>query len=182
MKSNSVFVSSLLAIILGVGVGCARKPDDAKISSDIQGKFSQDSGLATKQLTVQAEDGVVTLAGRVDNDAQREAAGRQAGSTPGVKTVINNLQVNSTAVKPPAAPPQAPPSVRASGASPDGKAKPVAGKKTSRGRLSDSSMAANNSPSDSNDKQTVTNDPPADTGSQPAPAADHVASQAPPPH
>ena len=182
MKSNSVFVSSLLAIILGVGVGCARKPDDAKISSDIQGKFSQDSGLATKQVTVQAEDGVVTLAGKVDNDAQREAAGRQAGSTPGVKTVINNLQVgNSAAVTPPAAPPQAAPSVRASGASPDGKAKPVAGKKTSRRRLSDSSIAANNSPSDSNDNHTVTNDPPADTGSQPAAAADNVASQAPPP-
>src|SRR5438270_12388083 len=138
MKSNSVFVSSLLAIILGVGVGCARKPDDAKVSSDIQGKFSQDSGLATKQLTVQAEDGVVTLAGRVDNDAQREAAGRQTGSTPGVKTVINNLQVgNSAAVMPPAAPRQAAPSVRASGASPAGTGNAVAGKNTSRRRLSD---------------------------------------------
>jgi hypothetical protein len=41
MKRTSLFVSSLvLASVLGLGMGCARKPDDAKISSDIQGKFS----------------------------------------------------------------------------------------------------------------------------------------------
>src|SRR5206468_12762428 len=81
MKTNSLFMSSfVLAIVLSMGVGCAKKPDDAKISSDIQGKFSQDSGLSSKQLTVQANDGVVTLAGNVDSEAQREAAGRQAAS------------------------------------------------------------------------------------------------------
>ena len=72
-------------MILGFEPGCARKPDDAKISSEIQSKFSQDSGLSTKQLTVQANDGVVTLSGNVDNDAQREAASRQAASVAGVK-------------------------------------------------------------------------------------------------
>jgi len=40
---------------------------------------------------------VVTLAGSVDNDAQRDAAGRQAASVAGVKTVINNLQVGNVA-------------------------------------------------------------------------------------
>jgi len=85
MKTNSRFMSSfitplLLAIVLGMGAGCARKPDDAKISSEVQSKFSQDSGLASKQLSVKAEEGVVTLAGSVDNDAQRDAAGRQAAS------------------------------------------------------------------------------------------------------
>ena len=53
--------SCVLALILLLGVGCARKLDDAKMSSDIQNKFSQDSGLASKQLTVQANNGVVTL-------------------------------------------------------------------------------------------------------------------------
>ena len=83
----------LLTIILASGIGCARKPEDAKISSDIQSKFSSDSGLSGKQLTVQASNGVVTLAGFVDNDAQREAAARQAASVAGVKEVVNNLQV-----------------------------------------------------------------------------------------
>ncbi len=94
MPTTSRFATLVvLAIALGLGAGCARKPDDAKISSEVQGKFSQDSGLSTKQLTVQASDGVVTLGGTVDNDAQREAASRQAASVPGVKTVVNNLKV-----------------------------------------------------------------------------------------
>jgi hypothetical protein len=97
MNRVSCVLVSLLAAILLASVGCSRQPDDAKISSDIQGKFSQDSGLSGKQLTVQASNGVVTLAGFVDNDAQRAAAARQAASVAGVKEVVNNLQVGSAA-------------------------------------------------------------------------------------
>jgi hypothetical protein len=93
MLTTRFATAVILAITLGLGMGCARKPDDARISAGVQGKFSQDSGLSTKQLTVQFSDGVVTLGGTVDNDAQREAASRQAASVPGVKTVVNNLKV-----------------------------------------------------------------------------------------
>ena len=94
MKRHSpLFVCLILALSMSLELGCVKKPDDAKISSDIQGKFSQDSGLAGKQLSVQTADGVVTLSGNVDNDAQREAASRQAASISGVKQVLNNLQV-----------------------------------------------------------------------------------------
>jgi len=94
-KQSPLILSFLVAIILGLGLGCAKKPDDAKISSEIQDKFSQDSGLGAKQLSVKADGGVVTLSGTVDNDAQREAAGKQAASIAGVKTVINNLEVSN---------------------------------------------------------------------------------------
>ncbi len=99
MKTISLSVSVfLLASILGLGTGCAKKPDDAKIAGDIQNKFSQDSGLSGKQLSVQASEGTVTLGGTVDNDSQREAASRQAASEPGVKQIINNLQVGTAPV------------------------------------------------------------------------------------
>ena len=95
MRKLSSVVLLSLGLVLVSSVGCARKPDDAKISSQIQQKYSQDSGLSSRQLTVQATNGVVTLTGFVDNDAQRMAAARQAASVDGVKEVVNNLQVGS---------------------------------------------------------------------------------------
>jgi BON domain len=137
MKTNSLFTSSIaLAMVLGLGAACAKKPDDAKISSDVQARFSQDSGLSTKQLTVQASNGVVTIAGAVDNDVQREAAGRQAASVEGVKTVINNLQVGNAPAAAVTQPPtkQAPPNqakttTQASN-TPLANGKPAAGRKS----------------------------------------------------
>ena len=106
MNRVSLTLVIFLIGILALSASCARKPNDAKISSDIQNRMSQDSGLSTKQLTVQTSNGVVTLAGFVDNNAQREAAARQAASVEGVKEVVNNLQVgiaSNAALPPPAA-------------------------------------------------------------------------------
>ena len=190
MKTNSRFMSSfitplLLAIVLGMGAGCARKPDDAKISSEVQSKFSQDSGLASKQLSVKAEEGVVTLAGSVDNDAQRDAAGRQAASVAGVKTVINNLQVGNVAaatMAPAAAPP--PESMAATTKTSAGthaeKTKPAA-RKSSKARTSDDSNAAANSADTSIASQMSGGQQPEAAAQTPPPEADNTAAQAPPP-
>src|SRR5436305_5596965 len=93
--SRQSWYAGVLGIILLLGVGCARKLDDAKMSSEIQSKFSQDSGLASTQLTVQANNGVVTLSGSVDSAAQRDAAAQQDASVGGVKAVMTNVQVGS---------------------------------------------------------------------------------------
>ncbi len=87
------FGTALLGSVLTLGVGCAKAPTDAQVASNIQSKLAADSGLQNKQLTVQAANGTVTLSGTVDNDAEREAAAKYAGSAPGVKLVVNNLQV-----------------------------------------------------------------------------------------
>jgi len=94
----------LLSIVLS-SVGCSKAPTDAQIASDIQNKLNTDSGLQGKQLTVQADKGLVTLSGQVDNDAQRDAAARYASGEAGVKQVVNNLQV----APPPPVEAQAPP-------------------------------------------------------------------------
>ncbi|MGA8490448.1 MAG: BON domain-containing protein, partial [Terriglobales bacterium] len=97
---GTVLLSALIA-----SVGCAKTPTDAQIASDIQNKLNLDSGLQGKQLAVQADKGSVTLSGQVDTDAQRDAAARYASSEPGVKQVVNNLQV----APPPPVEAQAPP-------------------------------------------------------------------------
>jgi hypothetical protein len=91
------FGSALSLATVAVGVGCTRAPSDAQVTSEIQTKLSADSGLQNKQLTVQAANGTVTLSGTVDNDAEREAAAKYAATAPGVKQVINNLQVGAMA-------------------------------------------------------------------------------------
>jgi BON domain-containing protein len=87
----------LLVGILAVGVACTKAPDDSQMTAQIQSKLSQDSGLQGKAITVQTSSGVVTLSGTVDNDAQRTAAARYASEIPGVKQVVNNLQIMSAA-------------------------------------------------------------------------------------
>jgi len=162
MKKTSLLgFSFLLAIVLGLGVGCGKKPDDAKISSEIQGKFSQDSGLSTKQLTVQTNNGVVTLGGTVDNGAQREAASRQAASVAGVREIVNNLQVGNA----PAAV-AAPAATRTPSIAQSDRGTPGVGRKGRKTRASENSDANNNSANDSNtiqtnpDNQSASNAPP----------------------
>lgn len=99
----------VLVAIFTVGVACTKAPDDGQMTTQIQSRLSQDSGLQGKQIAVQTSNGVVTLSGTVDNDAQRTAASRYASEIPGVKQVVNNLQIMSAAAPPPAAPDDATP-------------------------------------------------------------------------
>lgn len=95
MKTRvSLYVTAVVLLtVLAVATGCSKAPNDAQITSDIQTKLSADSGLQGKQLSVQTANGTVTLSGTVDNESQREAAARYASSEPGVKQIVNNLQV-----------------------------------------------------------------------------------------
>ncbi|HKR84145.1 MAG TPA: BON domain-containing protein [Terriglobales bacterium] len=97
MRFSRFFRTLPLALALALAVACTKAPNDAQVATDIQTKLGTDSGLQNKQLGVQSDKGTVTLSGTVDNDAQREAAAKYAASVPGVKQVINNLQVASLA-------------------------------------------------------------------------------------
>lgn len=90
---SSLHLLVALLITLGIAVGCTKAPNDAQISSDVQSKFSADSGLQSKQLGVQSASGTVTLSGTVDNESERDAAARYASSVAGVKQVVNNITV-----------------------------------------------------------------------------------------
>jgi len=96
MKARlSLYLNAVVLFAILAAVGCSKAPTDTQIASDIQNKLNTDSGLQGKQLIVQADKGSVTLSGEVDNNAQRDAAARYASTEPGVKQVVNNLQVSS---------------------------------------------------------------------------------------
>ena len=89
--------AAFLVCILVLSLGCAKAPSESRLSNEIHAKFKQDSGLQDKSITLQIAGGVVTLSGAVDNDAERTAAARYASMTPGIKEVVNNLQIPTVA-------------------------------------------------------------------------------------
>jgi len=64
-KAGRCFSVILLFGILAIGLACTKAPDDSQLTSQIQSKLNQDSGLHDKQITVQTAGGVVTLSGTV---------------------------------------------------------------------------------------------------------------------
>jgi hypothetical protein len=110
MKAKAPLYSLVLvlALIAGIATGCSKNPlgssrNDAQIASDVQNKVFSDPNVQSRQISVQSANGVVTLAGNVNSDAERMAAANDAAQIEGVKTVVNNLQVQSASNTPPAA-------------------------------------------------------------------------------
>lgn len=94
-----VFVCILLA--LSLAVGCSKKVNDAQIIGEVTQKIQADPNLQTKSIAVQSAEGIVTLSGTVNSDAERNAAAADAGQVAGVRTVVNNLAVQQAAAPAP---------------------------------------------------------------------------------
>jgi hypothetical protein len=96
-KTSLYIHAVLLLTILGLTVGCSRTPNDAQLAGNVQAKISADPGVQSRQITVQSNNGIVTLSGYTNTDAERATAAADAAQVSGVKTVVNNLQVQSSA-------------------------------------------------------------------------------------
>jgi hypothetical protein len=167
-KAGKCFSVVLLLGILAIGLACTKAPDDSQLTSQIQSKLNQDSGLHDKQITVQTSGGVVTLSGTVDNETQREAAARYASATPGITQVVNNLETASAAATPAAdqiaqsPPPPAP--ARASARASSDRRRPSMPRRRHRAEPDSTEMAADAPP-------PAVTDNTANENSAPAPAA-----------
>jgi hypothetical protein len=97
MKSPRKSLWVVLAFLALLAVGCSRMGNsgrsDLQVATDVQNKINSDGSVPDKQITINANNGVVTLTGNVSSDAARNAAANDAGHVDGVKTVINNLEV-----------------------------------------------------------------------------------------
>lgn len=103
---------SFASILLLASLGCQKQPataaapTDQQITSGVQAKLQSESALAGQNIQASVNNGVVTLSGTTADAASRALAGNDAGSVAGVKTVVNNLEVQTAAAPPP--PPAAP--------------------------------------------------------------------------
>lgn len=95
MKRDGSLYSVILVVLTGLlaMASCARPRNDAQIGSEVQGKIYGDPSLHIRQVTIQSNNGILTLNGCVSSDRERFAAAADAAMVAGVKTVVNNLQV-----------------------------------------------------------------------------------------
>ena len=87
-------------LTFSVAIGCSKfsqtagtRPD-SQVATDVQSKIYGDNNLPNKQITVNANNGVVSLSGMVGSETERMTAANDAAQVDGVKTVVNNLQVS----------------------------------------------------------------------------------------
>ena len=60
---------------------------DGWVTTKVKSKFAASSAVKASDISVETSNGVVTLTGQVDSDAERQAAVQQAKETEGVKSV-----------------------------------------------------------------------------------------------
>lgn len=66
---------------------------DAVVTSRIKARLADLETISTKQVSVDVDDGVVTLEGAVPTEADKLAAEREVKAVEGVKMVVNSLEV-----------------------------------------------------------------------------------------
>ncbi len=128
MQKSELRIAVIIMLGTALLAGCnalqsLRAPDDKAITSSVQAKLFEDPVLKTRDIRVNAQNGVVTLTGSVGTDLEKAAAERMAGQVSGVKQVANQLTVGDEAA---VAEPQMAPSgeTATGGAAPTGGARP----------------------------------------------------------
>jgi hypothetical protein len=102
MRERSILSVAVLAVALVVG--CAKKPDDAAIVTNIQSQMFSDQQLKDASVQVSSNKGEVTLSGTVSTDAAHLDAYKIASQTPGVTKVDDQINVQAAQAAPPPEP------------------------------------------------------------------------------
>jgi outer membrane biosynthesis protein TonB len=93
-----------VAALLSVGLvltGCksntspAAATDDGSLMKEVQSRLAADSALSSEAIQAGVQNGIVTLNGKVSNEAARSLAAADVSQVPGIKTVVNNLSVEA---------------------------------------------------------------------------------------
>jgi hypothetical protein len=100
---------TILASVVWIAAGCKAQEQsaartDQQIATDVQAKIKGEAALSQQNIQVSVANGVATLNGTVSDEASRALASNDSGTVTGVKTVINNLTVQSAAATQTSAP------------------------------------------------------------------------------
>jgi hypothetical protein len=96
MKTRRILAATTIVVLLSfAAIACSRAKSDAQIIGEVVTRINADSQVSNKQIAVASSNGVVTLTGSAQTDAERAAVANDAAQVEGVKTVVNNLLVAS---------------------------------------------------------------------------------------
>jgi osmotically-inducible protein OsmY len=94
LASAVILTGSLCACAVYEKCGLTGCPGDARITADIEARFSQYPALQPPNLIyVQTLDHVVYLTGQVNTDPERALAKEVAVQVPGVARVVNSIDL-----------------------------------------------------------------------------------------
>src|SRR5579864_9032756 len=106
-KSAGAVLTLALLFVIAAMSGCSKSANvsgegrtDAQVAGDVQTRISSDASLAGKQISINADKGVVTLTGTVDSDAEITSALNDAQQAQGVKQVVSRLSVQQAVASP----------------------------------------------------------------------------------
>jgi len=102
MRQKSMLLVALLMVALAAG--CAKKPDDAALVTNIQSQMFADQLLKNANLQVTSNNGEVTLTGAVPSAEAHLNAYKIASQTPGVMKVNDQITVQEAQAAPSAEP------------------------------------------------------------------------------
>ena len=92
-----------IALAQDQGVSQQTQRDDGSIQLDVSAAIRHDSTLQGQRITATSAQGVVTLTGAVQTDAQRQQAETDAANVSGVTGILNHLTVTNPTATAPAA-------------------------------------------------------------------------------
>src|SRR5579864_3412491 len=106
-KSAGAVLTLALLFVIAAMSGCSKSANVsgeghtyAQVAGDVQTRISSDPSLSGKQISINADKGVVTLTGTVDSDAEVTSALNDAQQAQGVKQVISRLAVQQASAAP----------------------------------------------------------------------------------
>ncbi len=92
---TGVISLSLAVVFAGCKSAAPAAPDDATLNTQVQAKLFSDQNLIGQSIQTSVQNGIVTLNGTVTSDSARTIASGDVAQITGIKTVVNNLVVQS---------------------------------------------------------------------------------------
>lgn len=124
LKSTGAVLTIALLLMLAALSGCSKSANvagdertDAQLAGDVQTKISSDPALSGRNISINANKGVVTLSGTVNSDAEVTSALGDAQQAQGVKQVVSRLAIQQASAAPAPEPEQPEPQRRQATAS-----------------------------------------------------------------